>query len=118
MFPTSSINSATSFCKGDVILFGDEEFCVKTFVAESGDSSRCDNAVELVLKEAPVWTAFAGAVGAVTVVDEDFHVSVVLLLQQSPDSNGKDSNTVIIDYQENTGWLFFKMYITAKKNLT
>lgn len=38
--------------------------------------------------------AFAGGVGAVTVVDEDFHVSVVLLLQQPPDSNGKDSNTV------------------------
>lgn len=84
----------------------------------SGDYSRCDNAVELVLKEAPVWTAFGGGVGAVTVVDENFHVSVVLLLQQSPDSNGKDGNTVIIDYQENTGWLFFKMYITAKKNLT
>ncbi len=44
-----------------------------------------------------------------TIVNEDFHVPVVLLLQQSPDSNGKDGNAVIIDYQENTGWLFFKM---------
>ena len=34
MFPTPGIHSAASFCEDDVILFWNEEFCVKTSAAE------------------------------------------------------------------------------------
>lgn len=96
MLPAPGIYSAASFREGDVILFWNEEFCVKASAAESGDYSRCDDAVEFVLKKAPVWAAFAGGVEAVTVVDEDFHVAAYLALQQSPDSKGKDIENYLI----------------------
>lgn len=67
------VDSATSLWKANVGDFRNEKLRVIATIREVGHDALGDDAVELVLKEAPVWAAFSGCVGAVAVVDEDFH---------------------------------------------
>ena len=56
------VDSAASLRKADVGLLGDQQGCVVATIREVGHNAACDAAVELVLKKAPVWAAFASGV--------------------------------------------------------
>ncbi len=73
------VYSLAAFFERDVGFFGDDELCVVASVDEVSGELGCYGAVEAVFEEASVGAAFAGCVGAVAVVDKDFHCVVVVL---------------------------------------
>ena len=58
--------------QGDIRFFRNKELGIVAPVLKIQDYAFCDFTVEFVFEEAAVRTAFAGSVGAVAVVDENF----------------------------------------------
>ncbi len=83
------VDTADSFGQGDIGFFGDQKFCVKAASEEFRDDAGGDDAVVAVFEEFAVGAAFAGGVGAVAVVDEDFHWAVRWESLQLSDSDTK-----------------------------
>ena len=66
------VYAACTLFEGDVRFFRNKELGIKASVLKIQDYASCDFTVEFVFEEASVRTAFAGSVGAVTIVDENF----------------------------------------------
>lgn len=79
IYKADFVGSPAAFSEWDVGFFGDEQEGIVAFVCEVGDEACGDVAVETVFEEASVGAAFSGCVGAVAVVDKDFHCVVVVL---------------------------------------
>ena len=81
---TVFICSADAFFEGDVFGFGDEEFCVITFVLEFCYYALGDFSVIDCFEEFSVWGAFAEGVEAVAGVEEDEHKKRELVVSRFP----------------------------------
>ena len=66
------VYAACPLFEGDVCFFRNKELGIVAPVLKIQDYSFRYFAVEFVFEEAAVRTAFAGSVGAVTIVDENF----------------------------------------------
>ena len=73
------VYAACTFFQGDVRLFRNKELGIIAPALKVGDDAFCDFAVEFVFEEAAIRTAFAGSVGAVSGVDENFRAGVLQL---------------------------------------
>ena len=67
------VYAACPLFEGDVCFFRNKEIGFIATVLKVGDDASCDFTIEFVFEEASVRTAFAGGVGAVTIVDENLH---------------------------------------------
>ena len=67
------VYAACPIFEGDVRFFRNKELGIITPVLKIQNYPSCDFTIEFVFEEAAVRTAFAGSVGAVTVVNENLH---------------------------------------------
>ena len=66
------VYAACPLFQGDIRFFWNKELGIVAPILEVCDDAPCDFTIEFVFEEASVRTAFAGSVGAVTVVDGIF----------------------------------------------
>ena len=84
------VYAACTIFQGDIRFFWNKELGIIATVLKFHDYASCDFTIEFVFEEAAVRTAFAGSVGAVTIVDENFHNAAGVV--QLTDSRGKDNS--------------------------
>ena len=73
------VYAACPLFEGDVCFFWNKELGIKASVLKIQDYAFCDFTIEFEFEEAAIRTAFAGSVGAVTGVDENFRAGVLQL---------------------------------------
>ena len=76
-----AVDTPAALLEGDIVILGNEEFGIIASVLKIQDYSSCDFAVEEGFTELPVRRTFAGSELTVAVVDEDFHLTAVLMQQ-------------------------------------
>ena len=88
------IYAACPLFQGNVRFFRNKELGIVAPVLKIQDYAFCYFAVEFVFEEAAVRTAFAGSVGAVAIVDENFHNAAGVV--QLAGFLGKDTEVMMI----------------------
>ena len=66
------VYAARPLFEGDVCFFRNKELGIVAPILEVGDYASCYFTIEFVFEEAAVGAAFAGSVGAVAIVEENF----------------------------------------------